>query len=216
MTLLAPLRGSRSGGCHDGWVEFWSDPPEERRRAALQLWSKFPARRLPRPVVLLGSRVSSGGFATGAAKEAFLSDAVDVAVDVPVGVLEALPRRRSQFSGSPITVMAANADEADFQTDRGTQRLPAWRLRITGMRTDCLVLDPAIQGGGRPAQTANDCEMRVARTGISLPTTSLSRSSLESSVATTSRRSSSPRRRPQCFTSALPPIPDCEARTSGS
>jgi hypothetical protein len=127
-------------------VEFWSDPPEERRRAALQLWSKFPADRQPRPVVLLGSRVSSGGFSTGAAKEAFLSGAIDVAVDVPVGVIEALPRRRSQFQGSPITVTAANADEADSQTDRGTQRLPAWRLRITGMRTDCLVLDPAIQG----------------------------------------------------------------------
>ena len=69
-----------------------------------------------------------------------------VAVDVPVGVVAALPRRRSQFQGSPITVTAANADEADFQTDRGMQRLPAWRLRITDMRTDCLVLDPAIQG----------------------------------------------------------------------
>lgn len=128
-------------------MEFWSDPPEERRRAALQLWSKFPADRVPRPVVLLGSRVdSSGGFVTGAAKGAFLSGAIDVAVDVPVGVLETLPRRRSQFQGSPITVTAANADEADFQTDRGMRRLPAWRLRITGMRTDCLVLDPAIRG----------------------------------------------------------------------
>lgn len=128
-------------------MEFWSDPPEERRRTALQLWSKFPADRVPRPVVLLGSRVdSSGGFATGAAKEAFLSGAIEAAVDVPVGVLAALPSRRAQFRGSPITVMAANADEVDFQTDRGMQRLPAWRLRITGMRTDCLVLDPAIQG----------------------------------------------------------------------
>jgi hypothetical protein len=144
--FLAPLRGCCSGGCHDGWVEFWSDPPEEGRCAALQLWSKFPAGRLPRPVVPLGSRVGSGGFATGAAKEAFLSGAIDVAVDVPVGVIAALPRRRSQFPGSPITVTAANADEADFQTDRGMQRLPAWRLRITGMRTDCVVLDPTIQG----------------------------------------------------------------------
>jgi hypothetical protein len=97
--------------------------------------------------VLLGSRVdSSGGFVTGATKEAFLSGAIDVAVDVPVGVLETLPRRRSQFQGSPITVTAANADEVEFQTDRGMQRLPAWRLRITGMRADCLVLDPVIQG----------------------------------------------------------------------
>jgi hypothetical protein len=127
-------------------VEFWSDPPEERRSAALQLWSEFPADRVPRPVVLLGSRASNSGFATGAAKAAFLSGAIDVAVDVPVGVIEALPRRRSQFPGSSITVTAATADAADFQTDRGTQRLPAWRLRITGMRTDCLVLDPAIRG----------------------------------------------------------------------
>jgi hypothetical protein len=125
----------------------WSDrPPEERRRAALQLWSTFPTDRLPRPVVLLGSRVTSVGFATGGAKAAFLMGAIDVAVDVPAGVIEALPRRRSEFRGPPITVTAVSADEADFQTDRGMQRLPAWRLQITDQRTDCLVLDPAFKG----------------------------------------------------------------------
>jgi hypothetical protein len=155
-------------------VEFWMNPPEERRSAALQLWSKFPADRQPRPVVLLGSRVSSGGFATGAAKEAFLSGAIDVAVDVPVGVIEALPRRRSEYSGAPITVTAASADEADFQTDRGMQRVPAWRLRIAGMRTDCLVLDPAIQGwwpagaDGERLRNAGSSDGDLAADGITL------------------------------------------------
>jgi hypothetical protein len=140
------LRVGCYGRCHDGRMEFWSDPPEERRRAALQLWSKFPADRLRRPLVLLGSRVSGVGFETSAAKQAFLNGAIDVAVDAPVGVIEKLPGRRAQFRGSSITVMAATADQADFQTDRGMQRLPAWRLQITGMLTDCWVLDPAIRG----------------------------------------------------------------------
>ena len=83
--------GCCRGECHDGRVEFWSDPPEERRRAALQLWAKFPADRRPRPLMLLGSRVNGGGFATSAAKQAFLNGAIDVAVDVPVGVIEELP-----------------------------------------------------------------------------------------------------------------------------
>ena len=42
--------------------------------------------------------------------------------------------------------MAATTDQADFQTDRGMQWLPAWRLQLTDMLTDCWVLDPAIRG----------------------------------------------------------------------
>jgi hypothetical protein len=127
-------------------MEFWTKPANERRTAALRLWSEFPVGQVPRPVVLIGSRVSSGGFETGAVKLAFLSGAIDVCVDVSVGVVEALPRRRSPFQGSTITVTAAIAEDAEFETDRGMQLLPAWRLTITGMEADCLVLDPDCRG----------------------------------------------------------------------
>ena len=136
----------RTGRCHDDQVEVWERPADERRQRVLQPWSKYPVDQVPRPVVLLNDRVLGGGFASGAAKIAYLSGAFDVAVDIPAAVIESLPRQRSGFDGAPIAITAAILDAADFETDRGRQRLPAWRLTISGMRTDCAVLEPTFHG----------------------------------------------------------------------
>lgn len=117
------------------------------------MWSDFPAGDDPRPLVLLGPRFHSSGFRTGEAKQAFLSGAVETAVALPDGLLDALPPRRP-FAGPAITVTGIVGVHADFLTDRGLQPLPAWRLSITDTLQDCIVLDPTVRGWRPPGMDA--------------------------------------------------------------
>jgi hypothetical protein len=95
-------------------------------------WSAFPVEQTPRPLVLVESRVRiEQGFTTGEAKMAFLEGRVKANVEVPVRVLDALSsqaRPEPRRSGPPLLITEAELLESEFQTDRGSQRLPAWRL----------------------------------------------------------------------------------------
>jgi len=101
-------------------------------RQAVASWAKFPAGADPRPLVLLHGPVRvDKGFASGDAKLAFLRGVVKAQPEVPEDAVRPL-RRRAAGTGpqprGPLQVAAAERSEAEFATDRGHQRLPAWRL----------------------------------------------------------------------------------------
>ncbi len=115
----------------------------------MRRWSAFPVQQTPRPLVLVESRVRiEQGFTTGEAKMAFLEGRVKANVEVPARSLNALasqarpdPRR----SGPPLLITEAELLESEFQTDRGSQRLPAWRLTAQDALGPIWVLDPGVQ-----------------------------------------------------------------------
>jgi hypothetical protein len=95
-------------------------------------WADFPAGGGPRPLVLLDGPVRvDRGFATGDAKLAFLLGVVEAEAGVAEEAVQTL-RRPASGKGprprGPLRVSAAERSEADFATDRGSQRLPAWKL----------------------------------------------------------------------------------------
>lgn len=116
-------------------------------RQAVAGWAEFPAGADPRPLVLLHGPVRvDKGFATGDAKLAFLRGAVEAEAGVPEEAVRPLrrpapgtgpqsrgpqsrgPQSRGPQSRGPLRVIGAERSEAEFATDRGQQRLPAWRL----------------------------------------------------------------------------------------
>lgn len=100
-------------------------------KQAIAHWAGFPAAE-PRPVVLLDSDVRvEGGFATGDAKIAFLRGVVKAAPGVPeepMRLLRAPHARVSHPGRATLRVTAATLAHTEFATDRGPQRLPAWRV----------------------------------------------------------------------------------------
>ena len=101
-------------------------------RWAVAGWADFPARAAPRPLVLLDGPVRvDKGFATGDAKLAFLRGVVEAEAEVPEDALRLLRQPAAGTGPRPrggLRVVAAERSEAEFATDRGHQRLPAWRL----------------------------------------------------------------------------------------
>jgi hypothetical protein len=113
-----------------------ADRNERRLRSgqrAVAHWTGFPAAAKPRPLVLLGHsgiRVDAG-FATGDAKIAFIHGAIDADAGVPEEPLRLVRSARARATRPrrvTLRVTAATLMEAEFATDRGSQRLPAWRL----------------------------------------------------------------------------------------
>jgi hypothetical protein len=101
-------------------------------RRAVAAWAAFPVGADPRPLVVLDGPVRvSRGFATGDAKLAFLQGFVEAEAGVPEEAVRPL-RRPAGGTGprphGPLRVVTAERSEAEFATDRGHQRLPAWRL----------------------------------------------------------------------------------------
>lgn len=101
-------------------------------KQAVARWAGFPAGAEPRPVVLLDAMVRvDGGFATGDAKLGFLRGAVEAAAGVPEAPMRLLrvPHADVRHPGrATLRVTAATRADAEFATDRGAQRLPAWRV----------------------------------------------------------------------------------------
>jgi hypothetical protein len=110
-------------------------------------WAAFPVNGDPRPVVLLEEpvRIGGGGFLDGESKQAWLAAAVETDVPLPDGLLDLLRAGRPhQPTGRPLLITTVEATSAEFWCDRGPRRLAAYRLRITGMRQPCTILDPAV------------------------------------------------------------------------
>jgi len=100
-------------------------------RRAVAGWAEFPVGADPRPLVLLDGPVRGEGFATGDAKLAFLRGAVEAEAGVPEDAVRPLRRPADGTGPQPrglLRVVAAERSEAEFATDRGRQRLPAWSL----------------------------------------------------------------------------------------
>jgi len=100
-------------------------------------WADFPASAGPRPLVLLHGPVRvDRGFATGDAKLAFLLGVVEAEAGVAEEAVQSL-RRQASGTGprprAPLRVSAAERSEAEFATDRGYRRLPAWKLDAADM-----------------------------------------------------------------------------------
>lgn len=142
-----------TGKSHDRFA--WGDQLGRRTagylewaRWAVERWSAFPFDENPRPLVLVESRVrSERGFTTGAAKHAFVEGRVESAVRLPEGVLDALRDRdhpTGSVGGEALTISAAALEEAEFMTDRGPKRLPAWRLSAEDALGAIWVLDTAV------------------------------------------------------------------------
>lgn len=109
--------------------------PDERDRwcaeRAAARWMEFPVRADPRPIVLIeGAARAEDGFATAAAKMAFLTGVIDASGDVPEEVVHLMrrPQVQAQPPRSALRVRGAAPAEAMFATDRGRKRLQAWRV----------------------------------------------------------------------------------------
>ncbi len=135
-------------------------PPALARqlRRALRAWSDFPVSRSPRPLVVVGFDINdpASGFASGAAKDAYLQRAIDFPARLPSG-----PGRMSGYplisaaravtvfkstaaKGPPVsarlTVASIRLGAGVFETDRGQRRLPAWLIAFRGVRDPAAVL----------------------------------------------------------------------------
>ncbi len=119
-----------------------------------QRWEAFPVDRVPRPIVVVaGGLVEVAGFHSGDGKLAFLTGRIElatrlpeapatVAVDLPEGrftfpVLrpdeafvsvraQGSPANAPNSSPAPVRVTSVTLGSAEFSTDRGRLRLPAW------------------------------------------------------------------------------------------
>jgi hypothetical protein len=119
----------------------WMEPTGLAR-----LWSAFPIRDRPRPVVLLEhpAKVSSQGFVDDRAKVAWGSGAIRAAVPVPADVLARLGGDAAGSAAGALIITGAARTRASFLTDRGARELPAFELEISGLHEPCLVLDPEV------------------------------------------------------------------------
>lgn len=113
-------------------------------RSALSLWRDFPVTAKPRPLVLNGSTTFlRGTFRSGLEKDALLRGAVESAIDLPAGVLEEL-QGTDRREGRPAVIVGVGRTTAAFDTDRGPEELPAWRLALRGIDVHVTVLDPTV------------------------------------------------------------------------
>ncbi|MBV9823788.1 MAG: hypothetical protein JO144_16280 [Actinobacteria bacterium] len=126
--------------------------------AALARWQSFPAGADPRPLVLVSSGVSgpSSGFATGTGQAPLVASALDLAVPLPAapataGGYPVVPAERAvarlraavpldASTNTPLRIVSAALAQADFGTDRGRRRLPAWRFGLDLVREPVWVL----------------------------------------------------------------------------
>ena len=117
---------------------------------AVSRWEGFPIHLQTRPLVLVGPDVLvERGFRSGEAKIAYLEGRFEARVPIPDSVLAVLGAGRGSGSSSHETellrVTDASRSEAEFRTDRGRVRLPAWRLTVASALGPIWVLDPEVR-----------------------------------------------------------------------
>jgi len=128
----------------------WTERHRTLASWALARWIDFPVDADPRPWVFVGSVVlPDGGFRTGEAKISFLKGDVITTVPVPDDVLRLVRAQRHQVSGRPesppLVISDVLRSDADFSTDRGRVRLPAWGLAGSDINGHIWVLDPEVE-----------------------------------------------------------------------
>lgn len=119
----------------------------EQLRRRLRGWADFPARRDPRPLVLLSPAVQAGSFPLdGKAKLAFERGLIQAPPGFPDELLHAMRHHRPQAGppADPLQVATATQSVSGFLTDRGKQQLPAWEVHVRGVPEPIWVLDPSV------------------------------------------------------------------------
>jgi hypothetical protein len=160
--LAAIVYGPRSavpgGGSHPTPGKQPTTQATERLRRALQIWSAFPVKASPRPLILLGGQVNapSGGFPDDTSKIAFLDGAINAPGTFPTGpataggfplisAKDAFGFFRSTAGQGPtatvdLDVTSVRLGTAVFETDRGYRQLPAWLFALGGVENPAAVL----------------------------------------------------------------------------
>jgi hypothetical protein len=130
----------------------------ERLRRALRIWSGFPMKASPRPLILLEGQVNApaSGFSDDATKIAFGDGAINAPAAFPPGpataggfplvsAQEAFGLFRSTAGQGPpatidLDVTSVQLGTAVFETDRGYRPLPAWLFAFGGVQDPAAVL----------------------------------------------------------------------------
>jgi hypothetical protein len=111
-------------------------------------WSEFPVAQVPRPIVFLDTPVHIGdrGFVDEDAKLAWSRGAIESEVAVPDGLMETILEGRSHSaSGGSLVISGVQQCEEMYWCDRGHRALPAYRLRVSGLAQECIVVDPTVE-----------------------------------------------------------------------
>ena len=128
-------------------------------RSALAAWSRFPVHASSRPLVLIEDddvNAPALGFRDVADKLAYQNGAVTAPSVFPPGPASAggyrligpvaafglLVEHKTQGPSSPssLTVTTVTLGSGEFDTDRGSRRLPAWLFRFDGVQNPAEVL----------------------------------------------------------------------------
>ena len=150
----------------------WTERQRTLASWALTRWGDFPITATPRPWVFVGPVVSpDGGFRTGEAKISFLKGDITTTVPVPDEVLRLVRAQRHQVSGRaespPLVISRVIKSEANFLTDRGRVRLPAWGLTGSDIKGYIWVLDPEIEAQRwKPPEITTVLLYRIFGTGL--------------------------------------------------
>ena len=108
-------------------------------------WAAFPSDVVPRPIVLLESRVRvEGGFVDSDSKLAWMAGGIELKPLSPA-LSALLPRRRRAYGGPILTVTEVASTTAAFTCDRGPRQLEAYRLQVTGLYGFCIILSPTVE-----------------------------------------------------------------------
>lgn len=116
----------------------------QQAQARLQAWARFPVEQEPRPLVLLDSPVTAVPLAGTQADGGGLTGDMEGACGLPPEVLRALRAHCKGYGALSVQVTAATLSMAEFFTDRGSQRLPAWEVYARVVPSPVWVLDPGI------------------------------------------------------------------------
>lgn len=168
--------------------------------ALLERWADFPADRAPRPIVLLGQVVQETGYHTGDAKLAVAMGRLALEAPLPAGpatVRVALPggavevpaisaQRAYDILGrlgdpknapgadpQPLRITKVALGSAEFPTDRGRLRLPAWLFTAPDSMAPLAVPAPAEEAFWRPGENGYGGfgSVTVAADGVTLTVT---------------------------------------------
>lgn len=124
---------------------------QESAQVALDRWSSFPVDEVPRPIVLAGPCIwSERDFEVEAQRTAFAHGVLRCIKPLPDEILQIAQVIRKQAIPygnewiEPLDICSLTKGEADFLTDRGPRKLPAYRLGGHNFSGGIWVLHPGV------------------------------------------------------------------------